>query len=158
MSLFFATTVNKLDAKGRVSVPSGFRDVLAGQAFKGVILLKSPKAECLEGFAHSFMETMAARMDHFDLFSDAQDDIAMAVFGQAVALQFDGDGRITLPPALRDYAGITAEVAFVGLGQKFQIWAPQRLAVRQQAAVKTFQQQGLTIPSRNLSKGQDGND
>ncbi|MES2728551.1 MAG: division/cell wall cluster transcriptional repressor MraZ [Pseudomonadota bacterium] len=155
MSLFFATTVNKLDAKGRVSVPAGFRDVLAAQTYKGVILLKSPKAECLEGFAHSFMETMSARMDHFDLFSDTQDDIAMSVFGQAVALQFDGDGRITLPTALRDYAGIGSEVAFVGLGQKFQIWSPERLAVRQQAAVATFQQRGLTIPARTPVEGKD---
>lgn len=147
MTLFFATTVNKLDAKGRVSVPAGFRDAVAGELVKGVVLLKSPKMPCLEGFAHSFMETMAGRLDSFDLFSDVQDDFAMAVFSQAVSLTFDADGRIGLPPELRDHAGITQQVAFVGLGRKFQVWDPARLALRQREAITNFQNKGLTLPS-----------
>lgn len=151
MTLFFATTVNKLDAKGRVSVPAGFRDAVAAEATKGVVLLKSPKLPCLEGFAHSFMETMAGRLDGFDLFSDAQDDFAMAVFSQAVSVAFDGEGRISLPPELREHAGIAQQVAFVGLGRKFQVWDPKRLAQRQQDAIKTFKDKGLTLPA---SKGE----
>ena len=153
MPLFFATTVNKLDAKGRVSVPAGFRDAVAADPVKSIVLLKSPKLACLEGFTPSFMETMAARLDGFDLFSDAQDDFAMAVFSQAVSLAFDGEGRITLPQDLREHAGITTQVAFVGLGRKFQVWDPAQLAQRQKAAMQTFRDKGLTLPGGGQGGG-----
>jgi MraZ protein len=146
MALFLSTTTNKLDAKGRVSVPAAFRDALAAEATKAVVVLKSPKLPCLDGFAPSFMETMAQRLDSFDLFSDDQDDLAMSIFGQAQILQFDPEGRIPLPADLKAHASLNGEVAFVGLGRKFQIWNPKELAKRQNDALKTFKSKKLTLP------------
>ncbi len=51
-----------------------------------------------------------------------------------VTLTIDQDGRIVLPEALRTHAGISTHVAFVGLGQKFQMWEPARFDARRASA------------------------
>ena len=104
MALFLSTYTNKVDRKGRVSVPAPFRASLAGEAFQGIVLFRSNHHVCLEGFGYSAMEELGSRLDHFDLFSAEQDDMATAIFGAAVQLPFDGDGRIILPADLIGFA------------------------------------------------------
>lgn len=146
MALFLSTFTNKVDKKGRVSVPAGFRAALAGQEFQGVVLFRSQSHACLEGFSFSTMQEISARLDAFDLFSDAQDDLATAIFGEAVQLPIDGDGRIILPADLMGFAGIDAQAAFVGMGTKFQIWSPDGFNARREEARKAVKDNKLTIP------------
>lgn len=146
MSLFLSTYVNKVDSKGRVSVPAQFRAALAAEQFQGVVVFRSNNHAALEGFSWSFMEEIGERLDHFDLFSDSQDDLATAMFGDSVQLPFDGDGRIILPKDLIDFAGINDSAAFVGLGKKFQIWNPAAFRKRRDEARTQVKAQGLTIP------------
>lgn len=146
MSLFLSAYTNKVDAKGRVSVPASFRAALAGQSFQGVVVFRSSHHACLEGFPMSFMEEITKRLDHFDLFSPAQDDLAMAVFGASVPLPLDGDGRIVLPETLAAHGGIKDQACFVGLGRKFQIWSPALFEARRDAALGNVKAKGLTIP------------
>lgn len=150
MPLFLSTTINRLDKKGRVSVPSAFRAALADQAFQGVVLFASTKHACLEGFDYGTMTELAARMDHFDLFSDDQDDLATTIFGASVQCPFDGDGRIMVPDTLIHHASLTDEVAFVGLGHKFQIWQPAALNARRESAARMIKTKGLTLPRLGL--------
>lgn len=149
MALFLSTYVNKLDKKGRISVPSGFRAALAGQSFQGVVLFKSQKHAALEGFPMSYMEDISERLDHFDLFSDEQDDLATTIFAQSVQLPLDGDGRIILPSDLIDFAGLGEQASFVGLGHKFQIWAPEKLEARKVEAMSAVKDKNMTIPKNN---------
>ncbi len=146
MALFLSTHLNKVDKKCRVSVPAQFRAALTGQAFQGVVLFRSNAHGALEGFPWSYMEELSERLDKFDLFSEAQDDLATAVFGEAVQLPFDTDGRIILPESLIKHAGITDSAAFVGLGAKFQIWEPAALEKRRAEARQQVKDKGLTIP------------
>lgn len=147
MTLFLSTYINKVDRKGRVSVPAAFRSALIGSdGAAGLVLVRSNGYECLEGFGLSFMQDISARLDNFDLFSAEQDDLALSVFGDSVQLSLDGDGRVILPEMLIDYAGIDGEAAFVGLGRKFQIWNPASLAARKDAARLAVKDNGLTIP------------
>ena len=69
MALFLSACVNKVDRKGRVSVPAPFRSALSDQSFQGVVLFCSNTHKCLEGFGMSRMEELGARLDHYDLFS-----------------------------------------------------------------------------------------
>ncbi len=151
MALFLSTYINRIDKKGRVSVPASFRAALSAQSFQGVVLFKSNSHSALEGFGWSAMEEISNRMDHYDLFSDAQDDLATSVFGAAVQLPFDGDGRIILPEALMTFADLSDKAAFVGLGKKFQIWQPGAFEKRSEAARKNVQSQKLTLPKGEAS-------
>lgn len=146
MALFLSTHTNKVDAKGRVSVPAGFRATLTDQSFQGVVLIPSNKFAALEGFGMSMMQEISSRLDRFDLFSDTQDDLAAAIFASATPLSFDDTGRIGLPKELLAHAGITDTAVFVGLGNKFQIWEPKAFAARRENAMKQVQTNGLTIP------------
>lgn len=128
MALFLSTHINKVDKKGRVSVPAQFRAELAGESFQGIVLFRSHAHDALEGFAWSYMQEISRRLENFDLFSAEQDDLATTVFGETVQLPFDGDGRIVLPADLIEFAGLSERAAFVGLGNKFQLWEPDLLA------------------------------
>jgi MraZ protein len=145
MSLFLSTVINKVDRKGRVSLPATFRAALPDNG-TGIVLFRSSNHACLEGFGRDRMTELAARLDHYDLFSSAQDDLATALFGEAVQLAVDGDGRIVLPADLLAHAGIDDAAAFVGLGGKFQIWAPGAFEARRAEARKNVKTQGLTLP------------
>lgn len=146
VALFLSTYVNKVDKKGRVSVPAQFRAALAPESYQGIVVFRSNHHRALEGVSWSFMEEVGRRLDHFDLFSDSQDDLATAVFGDSVQLPFDGDGRVVLPADLIDFAGVGEAAAFVGLGRKFQIWNPKEFKLRREDARKMVKAQGLTLP------------
>lgn len=147
MALFLSTYTNKVDVKGRVSVPASFRTALANQDFQGIVLLPSNKFAALEGFGIDMMHELSARLDRFDLFSDTQDDLAAVIFGQATQLAFDDTGRIGLPKELLAHANISDNALFVGLGNKFQIWEPKAFAVRRAQAMQQVQNKKLTLPA-----------
>ena len=146
MTLFLSTHINKVDKKGRVSVPAQFRAELATETFQGVVLFRSNVHPALEGFAWSYMQEIANRLDNFDMFSEEQDDLATTLFGEAVQVPFDGEGRIVLPVELMEFSGIVEKTAFVGLGGKFQMWDPDILAKRREEARRSVREKGLTLP------------
>lgn len=154
MPLFLSTYVNKIDKKGRISVPATFRAALASQAFQGVVLFRAPNQPCLEGFDYATMEELSNRLDHFDLFSAAQDDLATAIFSDSVPCPFDGEGRIMVPAGLLDYASIGENATFVGLGRKFQIWDEGKFTARKTEARENVARQGLTIPQTPQNSAQ----
>lgn len=146
MALFLSTYENRIDKKGRVSVPASFRTELANESFQGVVLFRSNNHECLEGFAWSYMQEIGKRLDNFDLFSDEQDDLAASIFGDAVQLPMDGDGRIILSSDLIQFAGLKDKASFVGMGVKFQVWCPTKFSKRRDEARKKVQSKSLTLP------------
>ncbi len=130
-------------------MPAPFRAALADQAHNGVVLFCSNTHSCLEGFDWAKMDEIGSRMDHYDLFSDDQDDLATTIFGESVQLFFDGDGRITVPPHLMEAANISDKATFVGLGRKFQIWSPELFARRKSQARDAVQDRKLTVPNKD---------
>ena len=145
MGLFLSTYINRVDKKGRVSVPATFRTALE---LPNLVIFKSSNHQALEGFSVTRMEELSTRLDGFDVFSDAQDDLATAIFAESLPLNIDGDGRIVLPQDLLDFAEINEEAAFIGMGTKFQIWAPTLFEKRKATARTAVKEQKLTLPSR----------
>jgi MraZ protein len=124
---FVSTVVNKLDAKGRVSVPAPFRQILAQQNLHGLYCIPSFVSPALEAFGETLLAEFQQRLRKFDpLFSEDYDAQAQAVLGQTQFLNFDDEGRVRLPDELIAHAGITERVVFIGLDQKFQLWDPIR--------------------------------
>ena len=146
--VFIGTFENKVDRKGRVSVPAPFRQSLATSGFQGIVAFRSHRSEAVESCGMEFVEQLNQRVSAFDLFSEAHDDLAFAIFADCYQLAFDGGGRILLPAALAEHAAITDRAAFVGKGQTFQIWQPEMLARQKEDARARARAQGLTLPSR----------
>lgn len=134
MALFLSTFVNRIDKKGRVSVPASFRAALNQEKFQGFVAFRSYRSQAIECCSESRMAEIATSVDSLDMFSDDQDDLTAAIFADAIQIPFDGDGRIVLPQKLREYGDINEQVAFVGRGKTFQLWHPDVFDVQQQQA------------------------
>jgi MraZ protein len=145
VALFLSTFVNKVDRKGRVSVPSTFRAALAGQSFLGIVAYRSFKLPCVEAGGIDRMEELSARVDAMGQFSESSDN-ASVVFSDAQQLSFDGEGRIMLPQVLAEHAGIADHATFVGQGKTFQIWEPQRFKAHHDELRERARRQGVTLP------------
>ena len=154
MPLFLSTYVNKIDKKGRVSVPAQFRAEIGGQDFQGVVLFRSSAHQCLEGFAWSTMQEIGERLGEFDLFSPQQDDLATSIFAEAQQLPLDGDGRIILPAPLMEFSGLSGQACFVGLGKKFHIWNPEQYEKRKETARANVQSKNLSISTMGRENGE----
>lgn len=156
MRLFLKTFVNKVDKKGRVSVPATFRAAVAHQNAQEIILFPSfrPGNNFLEGCGPDHMENLAEANYSVDVFSDEQDDMAALVFANAAQMPFDSTGRIVLPAELMEHAGITEQAAFVGMGKTFQIWNPDVFAAQQAEARKRVIDKRMTLSIRRDEGGQ----
>lgn len=124
MSLFLSSYENRLDTKGRISVPASFRASISREDFSGVVLYRSFTHNCIEGLSMSRMEQMAAAADKLGVFDSELDDLSAMLFADARPLAFDVTGRIVIPNDLLVHAGITDVAIFVGRGNSFQIWNP----------------------------------
>lgn len=124
MSLFLSTFINKIDKKGRISVPATFRATLSKESFTGVVLFRSFKFKAIEGCGINWMIKLSERVDEIGIFSDKKDDLSTTIFADAHQLLFDTEGRIVLPEKLINHANLKQKAAFVGNGNTFQIWNP----------------------------------
>jgi MraZ protein len=136
MDRFVSTFINRIDAKGRVSVPAPFRATLErdGYAGGGIYCYPSLDAPALDAGGQRLAENIDRLLDGLPDYSDERDELSVALYGDVHTLAIDRDGRIVLPEPLRAHAGLATHVAFVGLGQKFQMWEPARFEARRAAA------------------------
>ena len=152
--MFIGTYENKVDRKSRVSVPAAFRQVLTPQSFSGIVAFASYRDPAVEACGYDFMQRLNESMTKFDLFSEPHDDLTLSIFAGSQPLPFDSEGRINLPPAFAEHAGIGDMAAFVGKGNTFQIWEPSALERHLAAARDRSRERGLTLPLR--PQGGDG--
>ena len=131
MDGFVSTFTNRLDPKGRVSVPAPFRAVLAREGHDGVYCYPALDRPAIDGGVERLQQAIADRLAVFETFSEDHESLSTAFYGESRILKIDPDGRVVLPDELRGYAGIADTAVFVGQGFKFQIWAPERFAERQ---------------------------
>jgi MraZ protein len=134
MDGFVATFVNRLDQKGRVSVPAPFRAVLAREGQDGLYCYPALDRPAIDAGGAKLQQAIAARLEPFETFSEDHETLSTAFYGESRILKIDSDGRVVLPEEFRAYAGVTDTAVFVGQGFKFQIWEPERFAERQREA------------------------
>ena len=120
--LFLGTIENKIDTKGRVSVPSDFRMAIKNSDFQGIVLYHSFTHKCIEGCTMERMEQLSDATDNLDLFSEENENLNSLIFSDARQLSFDVTGRIVIPTDLVEFANIKGNALFVGRGKTFQIW------------------------------------
>lgn len=121
--LFLDTVANKVDAKGRVSLPADYRAIVKELSTE-IVCYRSLTAPCIEGCTEDLLEKLATDIENStDFFSETQDDLTNLIFGDAKRFSFDSTGRIMLTEKLLKHAEITDMAVFVGKGRKFQIWS-----------------------------------
>ena len=122
--MFLSTYENKLDKKGRVSVPASFRSYLSNLGYNGVVCYPSFNNQSIEAWPQDRIEKISNTIDALNPFEEKKDYFATSILSESINLQFDSEGRISLTPKLLKHAKIKNSMLFVGQGKTFQIWEP----------------------------------
>tara|TARA_X000000368_G_scaffold396420_1_gene364670 strand:- start:1050 stop:1508 length:459 start_codon:yes stop_codon:yes gene_type:complete len=122
--MFLSSYENKLDKKGRVSVPASFRSYLSSLGYNGIVCFPSFNNASIEAWSQDRVEKISNSIDSLNPFEEKRDFFATSILSESLALQFDSEGRISLTSKLLKHARIKNSVLFVGQGKTFQIWEP----------------------------------
>tara|TARA_B110000116_G_C16733646_1_gene534940 strand:+ start:455 stop:913 length:459 start_codon:yes stop_codon:yes gene_type:complete len=122
--MFLSTYENKLDKKGRVSVPASYRSYLSNLGYNGIVCYPSFNNQSIEAWPQDRIEKISNAIDALNPFEEKKDYFATSILSESTNLQFDGEGRISLSSKLLRHSKIKNSMLFVGQGKTFQIWEP----------------------------------
>ena len=125
--MFLSSYENKLDKKGRVSVPASYRSYLSNLGYNGVICYPSFNHQSIEAWPQDRIEKISNTIDSLNPFEENRDSFATSLLSESLNLQFDSEGRISLTSKLLKHAKVKSSMLFVGQGKTFQIWEPTTL-------------------------------
>jgi MraZ protein len=149
MLLFTGEHTNKVDRKGRVSLPADFRAELPDGDDRYIYVYPAPrKAFALEAINRAQLEVRVESIDSFGIYTPEQEYFSTVILNRARKLSIDGDGRIVLPAEFLDHAKIDAEAMFVGGGKQFHIWRPERCREYMLEAMRSTA--GFVLPPTRL--------
>jgi len=152
--LFLSTFENKIDAKGRISIPAPFRNALA-RSNGGLVLYPNMLKPFIEGCDTNRMAQYAEAADQLDQSSEDA-EAYFAMMASAREMRIDSDGRIMLTEELIACAGLTDDALFAGRGKAFEIWQPERYREHNQTIKTRVSQTGMPrIDLKSASKEGD---
>ena len=122
--MFLSTYENKIDKKGRVSVPASYRSHLSNLGYNGIVCFPSFNNQSIEAWSQDRIEKISNAIDTLNPFDEKKDYFATSILSESVNLQFDSEGRVSLTTKLLKHAKIKNSMLFVGQGKTFQIWEP----------------------------------
>jgi MraZ protein len=160
MALFTGRHENKIDKKGRVSLPADFRAELPSDPSTSgrgrvVYIFPSPRSEALIAVDRDYIQNLSDQIEaEYDMFSDEEEDFSAVILADAQKISIDGDGRIVLPPDFVAFADIEDRALFVGGGSRFQIWRPS--AYEAHADTTRARARSRTLPRRQRSSNPTG--
>lgn len=151
---FLSTFVNKVDRKGRVSVPATFRSTLVSNRDPNLVIafpsIRLPAIECT---GSNRVAVMQERIETLEQFSEEYENLTQ-IFADSHPLTIDREGRVVLPDWLKEHASIEDEVEFVGRGAMFELWNPARYKEHRIAVRERARRQGTTLPPNGAAPRQ----
>jgi len=106
-------------------VPASFRSYLSNMGYNGVVCYPSFNNSSIEACPQSRIERLSESIDSLNPFEEKRDIFATSVLADSVNLQFDSEGRVSIPNKLLSHAKIKNVMLFIGQGKTFQIWEPK---------------------------------
>jgi MraZ protein len=119
--MFRGSFEHSVDSKGRVSVPSRFRDILS-ERYEGKLVLTMDFDKCIMVYPIEEWERIEEKIKSLPQSQKEVKDYTRFVFSNATECELDKQGRILIPPPLRENAGINKSVMVVGILNKMEIW------------------------------------
>ncbi len=140
--MFFGETAINLDAKGRMAVPTRYRDALDESCGNALVLTYSAfDAGCLWLYPEPEWERVREQVMGLSTFNPSHRSLQRRLVGSATALEPDGNGRLLLPQTLRQVAGLEKRVVMMGMGERFEIWNETVLNQKRAEEEKAMQEQ-----------------
>ncbi len=129
MGFFRGRFLHSLDAKGRVAIPQRFREAMGGSEEDLRLVMSVDPEGCLVVYPEPAWIELERKWEELPQMNDDLRTYLRFMVGWASEGVLDRQGRILVPPPLRDYAALDHEVWFVGLLHKFEIWNGERLGL-----------------------------
>ncbi len=129
--MFFGEFEHSLDSKGRLTIPSKFKDELAG----GIVITRGLDG-CLWAFTREEWNKVTSKLASLSMGNISARKFKRFMSASASESIPDRNGRVIIPPRLREYAGIEKEVVVTGAMEKLEIWSPQRWAEEQSSVTE----------------------
>ncbi len=145
---FIGAHTNRIDAKGRVSVPAEFRKLLIADG--AMICYPAFTGPVLDCGSEDLLDTLMGMIANLDFFDERREAFELSIMSESRRLTIDGDGRILLPLEMREHAGLTDKACFVGIGERFQIWQPEAHKKKLVEARKTALENREVLRARAL--------
>lgn len=123
--MFRGVSELSLDSKGRLAVPSKHRDFLQSYCAGRLVVTADP-GKCLLVYPAPDWEPIEKKLNSLSSFNPQSRSLQRLLVGMASDVELDGAGRVLLPTPLRDFAGLTKNVALVGQGNKFELWDQEK--------------------------------
>lgn len=120
--MFFGTFNHAIDAKGRTSLPARFREALAAAGESKLVLTQYPHWRAVQALPHSVWKELERKvLEASPLDARAQRNI-LRFYSTAHEVDLDVHGRLLVPPALREHAGLAKDVVWVGMGRTMHLF------------------------------------
>lgn len=128
--VFRGVSAINLDAKGRLAMPVRYRQVLRDRCDGILVVTIDTDEHCLLIYPLDEWEPIQRKIEALSSFHPMTRRIQRLLIGHATDLELDGNGRILIPPLLRDYAGLEKHTILLGQGKKFELWDKQKWSER----------------------------
>ncbi len=126
-----------IDTKGRLSIPSKFREILSASFDERLIITNFDG--CLWAFPVAEWQKIEEKVASLPQFKEEVKAFQRVFISAAVEAPIDKSGRILIPPTLRDYAGILKDVVLVGMTNRIEIWSRERWTQTFDTSVKRLE-------------------
>jgi MraZ protein len=142
MNRFLSNATNRVDAKGRVSVPSAFRGVLVSEGIEELYCFQDFHYPAINIGGPELLTRLERRLGDLDPFALESNRMSLLIHGGGVFMKLDSEGRLMVTDFIRSYTGIEGEVTFVGRADYFQLWRPDAFSDAQNAAREELGKRG----------------
>ena len=120
--MFRGVNLLQLDDKGRMAIPARYRDSLKAESEGQVVVTIDTEERCLLLYPLPDWEVIERKIEALPSFNPSARRIQRLLIGHATEVELDTHGRLLLPAALRDYAGLQKSIVLIGQGKKFELW------------------------------------
>jgi MraZ protein len=120
--MFRGVNAVNIDAKGRIVMPTRYRDDLLGQNGNHIVMTIDTEERCLLIYPLRAWEIIENQLAQLPSFNPQARRIQRLLIGHATETELDNQGRVLIAPLLRDYAGLSKKAVLIGQGKKFELW------------------------------------
>lgn len=149
MSLFKGTSQRNIDPKGRLMLPPEFRDGILSASGAGELVLTKSLDKCVVGYAMDEWAQVEASLANIRNPTRTLRAMQRLIIGSAHTAALDKQGRVLVPPLLRDYGSLSKDVVLYGAGHRIEIWDKvlydAENAIDPDVAMEELQQRGLEV-------------
>ena len=140
-----------MDAKGRMAIPSRHREPILSICNGKLVLTIDTQSPCLVMYPFGEWERIEQEVQNLPALKPAIKRFQRLVLGYATDVDLDSNGRLLLPPSLREYAHFEKRLVLVGQGNKLEIWAENLWFVERDEALSEQEAPSVILPDELIS-------